>query len=130
MCGSLETTEEGSGSRERRTESLGHPAEEAGIFAVSGEYWTLGYGGATFQLKDIKGLRYIQRLLQHPGEEFHALDLLSSSLGASITSESARIEKHESALPIGVTFRPGLAVTLVRCWMRRRSRTTSASCID
>ena len=47
------------------------------IFARTGEYWTLGYEGKTFSLKDVKGLSYIQRLLQHPGEEFHALDLLS-----------------------------------------------------
>jgi predicted ATPase len=46
------------------------------MFARSGEYWTLRYAGALFSLKDVKGLGYIQRLLQHPGEEFHALDLL------------------------------------------------------
>jgi len=34
--------------------------------------------GSTFSLKDVKGLSYIQRLLQHPGEEFHALDLLGT----------------------------------------------------
>jgi len=49
-----------------------------GIFARTGEYWTLGYEDETFSLKDVKGLSYVQRLLQHPGEEFHALDLLSS----------------------------------------------------
>jgi predicted ATPase len=94
-------------SRKRGTESLGKPTGETGIFAVSGEYWTLGYGGATFPLKDIKGLSCIQRLLQHPGEEFHALDLLGGA-DTSITSEGERVEKHESSLDIGVTFRRGL----------------------
>jgi TolB-like protein/tetratricopeptide (TPR) repeat protein len=47
------------------------------IFACSGEYWTVGYSGTTSSLKDIKGLSYIQRLLRHPGEKFHALDLLN-----------------------------------------------------
>lgn len=67
------------------------PAEAAavtGIFAHNGEYWTVGYGGTTVSLKDVKGLAYIQRLLQHPGEEFHALDLLSG-VGAGAISEGA-----------------------------------------
>ena len=59
-------------------EPLPKPASTiTGIFARTGEYWTLGYGGKTCSLKDVKGLSYIQRLLQHPGEEFQALDLLS-----------------------------------------------------
>ncbi len=57
-----------------------------GVFARNGEYWTVGYSGTTFSLRDVKGLTYIQRLLQHPGEEFHALDLLSGP-GAGAASE-------------------------------------------
>ncbi len=49
---------------------------QPGIFARSGEFWTLSYGGVTFSLKAIKGLAYLQFLLQHPGEEFHATDLV------------------------------------------------------
>ena len=46
------------------------------IFATTGEFWTIGYPGRTFSLKDSKGLGYIHRLLEHQGVEFHALDLL------------------------------------------------------
>jgi hypothetical protein len=53
------------------------PTGQTGVFVCRGEYWTIGYGSASFSLKDIKGLGYIQRLLQHPGEEFHSLDLLN-----------------------------------------------------
>src|ERR1700733_7857513 len=77
------------------------------VFACNGEYWTLGYRGATFQLRDVKGLTYIQRLLHHPGAEFHVLDLHSES-GSAAVSESARVEKHENDLPKGVSFRHGL----------------------
>ena len=49
---------------------------QIGIFALTGEYWTIGYGGSSCSLRDTLGLNYVQRLLQHPGEEFHALDLL------------------------------------------------------
>jgi len=41
-----------------------------GIFASTGEFWSITYDGATFSLRDVKGLTYIQRLLQHPGKNF------------------------------------------------------------
>jgi hypothetical protein len=43
----------------------------------SGDFWTAGFGELTFSIRDLKGLSYIQRLLRHPHEEFHALDLLT-----------------------------------------------------
>src|SRR5258708_16998082 len=46
-----------------------------GVFRKEGEYWTVGYGGNTFRLKDTKGLSYIVHLLRHPAVEFHVLDL-------------------------------------------------------
>src|SRR5260370_32805098 len=46
-----------------------------GIFRKEGEYWTVGYGGIPFRLKDTKGLGYIVHLLRHPAVEFHVLDL-------------------------------------------------------
>ncbi|HKN11558.1 MAG TPA: AAA family ATPase [Candidatus Binatus sp.] len=67
------------GSAQRRS----HPGSQKvavakkGVFVCNGEYWTIGYADANFSLKDIKGLGYLQRLLQHPGEEFHSLDLLN-----------------------------------------------------
>jgi tetratricopeptide (TPR) repeat protein len=48
---------------------------QKGIFRKEGEYWTVGYGGNTFRLKDTKGLGYIVHLLRHPTVEFHVLDL-------------------------------------------------------
>src|SRR5277367_2796687 len=47
----------------------------AGIFRKEGEYWTVGYGGKTFRLRDSKGLGYLAHLLRHPAVEFHVLDL-------------------------------------------------------
>ena len=48
---------------------------QKGIFRKEGEYWTVGYGGNAFRLKDTKGLGYIVHLLRHPTVEFHVLDL-------------------------------------------------------
>ncbi len=51
------------------------PAVSRNLFRREGEYWTIGYEGAVAHLKDAKGLRYLARLLAHPGQEFHAADL-------------------------------------------------------
>jgi tetratricopeptide (TPR) repeat protein len=62
-------------------------SDAVGIFASTGEFWSITYGGATFSLRDVKGLTYIQRLLQHPGEEFHSLDLLHGPENISASAD-------------------------------------------
>jgi tetratricopeptide (TPR) repeat protein len=46
------------------------------VFRKEGEYWTVGYDGKAFRLKDTKGLGYLAHLLRHPAAEFHVLDLV------------------------------------------------------
>src|SRR6202171_3561597 len=48
---------------------------EQAIFHKEGEFWTVGYRGKFFRLKDTKGLGYLAHLLRHPTAEFHVLDL-------------------------------------------------------
>jgi hypothetical protein len=64
-------------STDKTTESGSdaYPIPQLATFARTGEYWTISFAGIRFSLKDIKGLHYIERLLKHPGEEFHVLDL-------------------------------------------------------
>src|SRR5215469_18452914 len=78
-----------------------------GLFSLSGEYWTIGLDASRFPLKNIKGLGYIQRLLQHPGREFHALDLLSSAGAGSARSDT--LVGPEESLPVGITIRRRLS---------------------
>ncbi len=54
---------------------------QKGIFRKEGEYWTVGYGGKSFSLKDTKGLGYLAHLLRHPAAEFHVLDLVGGIAG-------------------------------------------------
>jgi predicted ATPase len=101
----LATTKERSDGREGGVKPPSQPATKNAIFAVRGEYWTLGYGGTTFPLKDVKGLIYIQRLLQHPGQEFHSLDLLRGpgtiNLGENEHRTSLQIEGTDSVGGLG-----------------------------
>src|ERR1700737_4952756 len=48
---------------------------QTGVFRKESEYWTGGYGGNAFRLKDTRGLGYLTHLLRHPAIEFHVLDL-------------------------------------------------------
>jgi hypothetical protein len=45
-------------------------------FHLEGEFWTLAFRGPAFRIRDSKGLRYIHRLLQEPGTEVRAIDLV------------------------------------------------------
>ncbi|HWN58725.1 MAG TPA: AAA family ATPase, partial [Methylomirabilota bacterium] len=71
-------------------------AAQTGIFRKEGEYWTVGYAGNAFRLKDTKGLGYLAHLLRHPGVEFHVLDLVGGIAGQHDDDETGK-----SGLPRG-----------------------------
>jgi predicted ATPase len=78
-----------------------------GTFVHDGEYWTIGLGGASFALRNVLGLSYIQRLLQHPGEYFHSLDLLTgSAAGETLETGSSRAARFRDDENV-VVGRPG-----------------------
>ncbi len=45
-----------------------------------GDYWALSFEDHTMNLRDLKGLHYLARLLAHPGREFHVLDLVANGV--------------------------------------------------
>src|SRR5262249_54469196 len=52
----------------------------------------------TLRLRDFKGLSYIACLLQHPGEEFHAVSLMTGVDSAKRTEESEAARAELSAM--------------------------------
>jgi len=52
------------------------PQSARNTFRKEGEYWTVIFGGEIFRLKDARGLHYLALLLMHPGERFHATELI------------------------------------------------------
>ncbi len=71
---------------------------EKGVFRKEGEYWTVGYGGKAFRLKDTKGLGYLAHLLRHPSVEFHVLDLAGGIRGQRDDDDS---DQSAHGLPRG-----------------------------
>ena len=52
-----------------------------GRFSCDGDTRTIAFDGRTVQLHDLKGLRYLARLLADPGRELHVLDLVQVEEG-------------------------------------------------
>jgi len=72
------------------------PAPGSSVSALlcrEGEYWTIGWQGSSFRLRDTVGLAYLARLLATPGRELHALDLAASEglHGASVAVGEASL---------------------------------------
>lgn len=59
------------------------PGGAANVFRLEGEYWTLRYEGTTLRLRDSKGLRYLAQILRHPGQELHAMDIVTETPGGA-----------------------------------------------
>src|SRR5260370_12474692 len=69
-----------------------------GVFRREGEYWTVGYVGNAFRLKDTRGLGYLAHLLRHPAAEFHVLDLFG---GIASRREEDETSQSVQGLPRG-----------------------------
>lgn len=62
------------------------PAERldaaANTFRREGDFWTVEFEHRTVRVRDLKGMRYLGRLLSTPGREHHVLDLVAAEAGA------------------------------------------------
>lgn len=70
------------------------PAGER-VFRREGEFWTLGFDGATVRVADAKGLRQLARLLAHPRTPQHALDLAADQTDGVEPSRADRGDAGE-----------------------------------
>ena len=55
---------------------------ETNLFRCDGDTRTIRFDGDTVLVHDLKGLRYLQRLLAEPNREFHVLDLVAVERGS------------------------------------------------
>ncbi len=52
-------------------------------FRREGDYWSVVFDGRTVRARDLKGMRYLARLLVEPGRELHVLNLVAAESGAA-----------------------------------------------
>ena len=52
------------------------------VFVLDGRQRRIGFGGIDVSVPDLKGYRYLERLLTDPGRERHVLDLIASEQGS------------------------------------------------
>ncbi|CAN5362564.1 hypothetical protein BH23CHL1_BH23CHL1_23130 [soil metagenome] len=84
----------------RDTSTAGACVADEHVFRREGDYWSVAFDGHTVRLRDLKGLRYLARLLANPGREFHVLDLVAGERGWS--GDASRRVEH------GLAFSSGL----------------------
>jgi hypothetical protein len=77
----------------------GQPLLSVTALRREGEYWSLSFDGQIVRLRDVKGLRYLARLLAEPRREFHVLDLVALERGST--------ENLAAAVEPGLSFRAG-----------------------
>ncbi len=61
-----------------------------GVFHSDGGMRTIAWGSSSLVVRDLKGYRYIERLLAEPGREFHAADLVRLEAGSDPRPHSDR----------------------------------------
>ena len=57
------------------------PVDSTNVFHREGDYWSVIFDGDTVRVRDLKGMRYLARLLADPGREHHVLDLVAAETG-------------------------------------------------
>ena len=66
------------------------PVADLNMFRREGDYWSVVFAGRTVRVRDLKGIRYLARLLADPGREFHVLDLVAAESGQVAAVERGR----------------------------------------
>ncbi|MGH2736867.1 MAG: transcriptional regulator [Actinomycetota bacterium] len=77
----------------------GDSAPAVSVFSREGDYWSVIFEGRTIRLRDLKGLRYLSRLLVHPGREFHVMDLVVGERGAQANGSVSPELRLSSSIP-------------------------------
>ena len=75
------------------------PVTDVSVFRREGDYWSVVFEGRTVRVRDLKGIRYLARLLTDAGREFHVLDLVAAERGQASGAESDRAARRSHTGP-------------------------------
>ena len=68
-------------SQTRPTVASSAQRDADNVFRREGDYWLVVFEGQIVRLRDMRGIRYLARLLANPGREFHVVDLVGLEQG-------------------------------------------------
>jgi tetratricopeptide (TPR) repeat protein len=85
----------------RAHETSGAGDRTEAIFRCDGDTRTICFGDVTVLMRDLKGFRYVERLLADPGREFHVLDLVAVEQGSLPTGRVAAHDWHDGTTDSG-----------------------------
>ncbi len=68
-------------SQTRSTVASSAQRDADDVFRREGDYWLVVFEGQIVRLRDMRGIRYLARLLANPGREFHVVDLVGLEQG-------------------------------------------------
>ncbi len=88
------------------------------IFRREGEFFSVSFEGRSFQVKDMKGMRYLASLLASPGREIHVLDIVAGVSGIDPTNRG-RASFDSPALAAGEDAGPKLDRRARQAYARR-----------
>lgn len=74
------------------------PVASVNVFRREGDYWSVTFDGHTVHMRDLKGMRYLARLLADPGREYHVLDLVAAETGRRQADSGQAADLPRSAL--------------------------------
>jgi tetratricopeptide (TPR) repeat protein len=60
--------------------------DDRSIFRRQSDHWFVAFDGHSARVRDLKGFRYIARLLAKPGRELHACDLAAGEISIAATA--------------------------------------------
>jgi hypothetical protein len=67
------------------------------------------FEGRTVRVRDLKGMRYLARLLAHPGREFQVLDLVAAESGSGLSHSTLGDAGEMLDVPAKAAYRRRLA---------------------
>jgi tetratricopeptide (TPR) repeat protein len=68
---------------------VAQPVANGNVFHREGDYWSVIFDGHTVHLRDLKGMRYLARLLADPSREYHVLDLVAAEAGRAAQADDS-----------------------------------------
>lgn len=83
-------------------------ADRTPLLSCEGEYWTIVYDGRLLRVRDAKGLRYLARLLQSPGERMSAADLLRIACDPEVGCDAVPSDQ-QARLPVTKCIKASIA---------------------